>query len=121
MSDLEDNPLIVVVKAPHATLVLEPGSPCFGGRVDPPPVRVVEFPNAARFGEGRDGFFQQSPRCESPDRGPLSLDRDLRGGIGEGLGGQVAGVREELEYQVSEAGREEAASYSGVPKCLYAS
>jgi len=37
-------------------------------------------------------LVREFPGCERPYGGSLSLDRDLRGGIGEGPGGHVAGV-----------------------------
>ncbi len=36
LSDLEDDPLVLVVCAPYTTLVLEPRASCLGGRVDSP-------------------------------------------------------------------------------------
>ncbi len=41
-------------------------------------------------------MFEGSYGGERQDGGSLSLDRDLRGGIGEGLGGHVAGIRSKL-------------------------
>ena len=57
------------------------------------------------------------------DKGPLSLDRSLRGGIEEGLGEHVAVMRGEVEVEVENASGvvEGAASCSGVLRYLYAS
>ena len=68
-------------------------------------------------------MFEDSSDCERSDGDPLSLDRDLRGGIGEGLGRHVVVMRGELEVEVEKRGGvvEGAASCSGVDKrCLYA-
>ncbi len=50
--------------------------------------------------EAGDGSFKGCSGSEGPYTGPLSLNRDLRGGIGEGLGGHVAEVREELVVEI---------------------
>ena len=51
-------------------------------------------------------MFQCRSGSEGPDGGPLSLDRDLRGGIGEEIGGHVAGVRVRLEVEFENVGYE---------------
>ena len=73
--------------------------------------------------EARESLLEDPSCCERPDGGPLSLDRDLRGGIGEGLRGHVAVMLGELEAEVKKAGGvvEGAASCSGVLRCLSAS
>jgi hypothetical protein len=83
---------------------------------------------ATRWGsfvdEARESLFEDSTSgCEGPYGSPLSLDRDLRGGIGEGLGGHVAEMRGELEVEVEKVGGvvEGAVSCSGVLRCLSAS
>ena len=53
--------------------------------------------HGALVDEVRDSLFEGCSGGEGPNKGPLSLDRDLRGGIGEGLGEHVAGVRGELD------------------------
>jgi hypothetical protein len=60
--------------------------------------------------------FEDSSSCERPNGGPLSLDRDLRGGIGEGLGEHAAVMRGGVEVKVENASGviERAASCSGV-------
>jgi hypothetical protein len=49
--------------------------------------------------EANESLFKESSGCERIDGGSLSLDRDLRGGIGEGLWGHVAGMRGKLEVE----------------------
>ena len=49
-------------------------------------------------------MFKDPSGGERPDGGPLSLDRDLRGGIGEGLGGHVAVKKGELGVEVERRG-----------------
>ena len=48
-----------------------------------------ELEDRSLVDEAGDCLFEGSSGGERPDKGSLSLDRDLRGGIGEGLGGHV--------------------------------
>ena len=61
-----------------------------------PIVRGSELPDGAIVDEAGDCSFEGCSGSEGPKMGPFSLDRDLRGGIGDRLGEHVAGVREEL-------------------------
>ena len=49
--------------------------------------------------EAGDCLFEGTFGGERPDGSSLSLDRDLRGGIGEGLGEHVAGMRSEKDVE----------------------
>ena len=62
--------------------------------MDPPPVGVLELKDNSFVDESRESLFEDLSCCERLDEGPLSLDRDLRGGIGEGLDGHVAVMRD---------------------------
>jgi hypothetical protein len=51
-------------------------------------------------------LFEGPSSGERPNKGSLSLDRDLRGGIGEGLEGYIEGMRSELNVErASRSGR----------------
>ncbi len=91
--------------------------------VDAPLVGGLELEDKSFVNEARESLFEDPSGCERPDGGPLSLDRDLRGGIGKWLGGHVAVMLGELEFEVEKAGGvvEGAASFSGVLRCLSAS
>ncbi len=43
-----------------------------------------------------ESLFEDPSGGERQNGGPLSLDRDLPGGIGEGLGGHVSVMRDEI-------------------------
>ena len=65
-----------------------------------PSVRGRELADGAFVDEARDGLFKGRSGSEGPYRGPLSLDRDLRGGIVKRLGEHVTREREELVVEV---------------------
>ena len=94
------NPIASVVDTPNATFMLEAASPGLGRGVNTPLFRGSELADSAFVDKAGDGSFKGCFGSEGPYKGPLSLDRDLRGGIGEGLGGHVAGVREELVVEI---------------------
>ena len=81
LSNLEDEPLVRVVDAPHTTLVLEAGTSCLCRGVDPPLVGRGQFLNGSSLDEDVDGLFEYVSCGKGPNRGPLSLERDRRGGI----------------------------------------
>ena len=83
----------------------------------------MELEDSSFVDEAREILFDDPSGCERPDGVPLSLDRNLRGGNGEGLGGHVAMMLGELEVEVEKAGGvvEGVASCSGVLRCLFAS
>jgi hypothetical protein len=81
LPDLEDNPLVAVVEAPHSAFVLKAGSSGLGRWMDSPFVRGGEFPNCASLDKGCDCLFEGRSCGEGPYGGPLSLERDRRGGI----------------------------------------
>ena len=84
LTNLEDDPLVEVVCAPYAALVLKTRTSCLGRGVDSPFVRGGELLDGALVDEGCKRLFQNGPYgpCgERPDRGSLSLERDRRGDI----------------------------------------
>jgi len=92
--------------------------------MDPPLVGGSELKDKSFVDESRESLFKDPSGCERQDGGPLYLDRDLRGGIGEGLGGHVAVMRDEKGVEVERACsvvEGGPASCSGVPRCLSAS
>ena len=95
LTDLEDDPLFLIVDAPYSTFVLEARTSDLGRGVNTPFVRGIELSDNTFVDEASDGSFEGRSGSEGPCRGPLSLDRDLRGGIGEGLGGHEAEGRDE--------------------------
>ena len=113
----------MIVDPPYATFMLEARSSSLCRRVDAPLVGGLELEDSSVVVEARESLFEESSGCEGPYGSPLSLDRDLRGSIGEGLGGHVAEMRGELEVEVEKAGGvvEGLASCSGVLRCLSAS
>ena len=113
----------MVVDPPYETFMMEARSSGLCGWVDAPLVEDLELEDSSFVDEARESLIEDPSGCERRDGGPLSLDRDLGGGIGEGLGGHVAVVLGELEVEVEKAGGvvEGAASYSGVLRCLSAS
>jgi hypothetical protein len=64
--------------------------------VDPPLGGGLELEDNSFLDESRESLFKDPSSGEMPDGGPLSLDRDLRGGIGIGLGGHVAVMRDAI-------------------------
>ncbi len=99
LSDLDGRPFVPIVDAPDEALVLEAGASRLGRRVDAPFTRGREFSDGSLVDEVGDGRFEGTSGSERPYGGSLSLDRDLRGGIGEGLGGHVARRSVELEVE----------------------
>ncbi len=99
LADLEGNPLILVVDSPQHALVLESRAPCLSRWMDTPLVRGGKPSDKAFVNEGTDGLFENKSGREGPDFGSLSLERDLRGGIEDGLGGHVA---EQIEWGVDQ-------------------
>jgi hypothetical protein len=87
LSDLEGDPLVGVVDAPHTTLMLEAGTSCLCRGVDPLPVGRGQFLNGSSLDEDVDGMFEYNSCGEGPDGGPLSFERDRRGGIVVGFAG----------------------------------
>ncbi len=100
LTDLEDDPLFLVVDAPYSTFVLEARTSDLGRGMNTPLVRGRELAVSAFVNEARNGSFEGRSGSEGPHRGPLSLDRDLWGGIGEGFGEHATGVREELVVDI---------------------
>ncbi len=100
LTDLEDDPLFLIVDAPYSTFVLESRTSDLGRGMNTPFVRGRELSDSAFVDEASDGSFEGRSGSEGPYRGPLSLDRDIRGGIGEGLGEHVTGEREELVVEL---------------------
>ncbi len=72
--------------------------------MDAPLVGGLELEYNSFVDEARESLFEDPSSGERLDGGPLSLDHDLRGGIGEGLGGHVAVMRGELGVEVERAG-----------------
>ena len=60
----------------------------------------LELEDNSFVDKGRESLFEIPSGCERPCGGILSLDRDLRGDIGGGLGGHEALVRGEIEDEV---------------------
>ncbi len=89
-------------------------------RVDAPLAGGLELEVSSFIDEAQESLLEGSSGCEGPDGSLLSLDRDLRGGIGEGLWAHVSVMRGELEVEVEKTQSvvEGAASCSGVSRCL---
>ena len=123
LANLGNRPVVMIVDPPYETIVLEARSSGLCRWVDAPLVGGLELEVCSFVDEAQEGLFEDSSSCERPYGGPLSLDRDLRGGIGEGLGGHVAVMRRDLEVAVEKAGVvvEGVASCSWLLRCLYAS
>ncbi len=82
LPDLEDDPLIAVVEAPYTAFMLEAGSSGLGRRMDSPLVRGAgKFLNCSPVDKGGGRLFENRSCGEGPYGGPLSLERDRRGGI----------------------------------------
>ena len=72
--------------------------------MDAPLVGGLELEANSFVDEARESLFEDPSGGERlADGGPLSLDYDLRGGIGERLGGHVAVMRGELGVEVERA------------------
>ncbi len=85
LPDLEDDPLIAVVEAPYSAFMLKAGSSGLGRWMDSPFVRGGEFLNSPSLDKGGDCLFEDKSCGEGPYGGPLSLERDRRGGIVDGF------------------------------------
>jgi hypothetical protein len=81
LADLEDDPLVMVVGAPHAALVLETGSDCLSRGVDLPFVEGGELLDGSPVDEGGDRLFEHGSYGGRPYRGSLSLERYRCDGI----------------------------------------
>ena len=92
LAKFDRNLVAPVVDTPYVTFMLEAASSGLGRGVNTPFVPGSELADNAFVDAVGDDSFKGCSSSEGPYKGPLSLDRDLRGGIGEGLGGHVAGV-----------------------------
>ena len=85
----------MVIDPPDETFMLEASTSSLCRWVDVPLVGGLELEDNSFLDGARESVFKDYPSGgERPYGGPLSLDRDLRGGIGEGLGGHVAAMRD---------------------------
>ena len=82
--------VVVVIDPPYEAFIPEARSSGLCRGVDAPFAGCLELENDTPFDESRDGLFQNPSSGERLDRGSLSLDRDLRGGIGRVLDEHVA-------------------------------
>jgi len=73
MSDLEDDIMVLVVGAPHTTLVMGTGSSCLGREVDSSFIGWREFLDSSSLDEGGDRLFKHGSCGERPYRGSLSI------------------------------------------------
>jgi len=74
--------------------MLEARTPSLSRGMDAPIVGCLELEDDTLVDKSRASLFEDHSGGERLDGGPLSLDRDLRGGIGEGLDGHVAVMRD---------------------------
>ena len=65
-----------------------------------PFVRGGELLDGALVDDAGDSSLKGCSGSEGPHGGSLSPDRDLRGGIREGLGGHEAGVRKDFVVEI---------------------
>jgi hypothetical protein len=86
LADFEGDPDFMIIRAPDSTFVLEARAPGLGGGMDPPDVWGGELPDMPLFCERGHSLFERDSCREGPDWGSLSLERDLLGGIVDGLG-----------------------------------
>ena len=123
LADLDHRLVVMIADPPHDTFMLEARSYILYRWVDASIVGGLELEDSFFVDEARESLFEDSSGGERPDGGPLSLDCDLRGRIGEGLGGHVAVMQGELEADVNKSGGvvEGAVSCSGMLRCIYAS
>ena len=94
LTDLDHNPVVVVVNPLDEAFMLEARAPGLGGGMDTPVIGSLELEDDSLVLESRESMFEDHSGGEGPDGGSLSLDRDLRGGIGEGLDGHVTVMRD---------------------------
>ena len=71
--------------------------------MDTPGIRGGELPDSPLFSERGHGLFESAPCREGPNWGPLSLERDLLGGIVNGLGRHSVVEVDELLVYVAES------------------
>jgi len=74
--------------------MLEARAPGLSGGMESPVVGSLELEDDTLVLESLESLFEDPSGGEGPDGGSLSLARDLRGGIGEGLDGHVAVMRD---------------------------
>ena len=79
--------MFLVVDAPHSTLGMKAGSFGLGGGMYAPLIGEGELMDSASSDEGGEGMFEDGSCRTGPHLGSLSLERDRRGGIGDGLVG----------------------------------
>jgi hypothetical protein len=91
--DLDHGLVVQVIDSLDEAFMLEAKSFGFCRWVDSPFVWRRALVDCSSVEEAGESLFENSSGCEGPDGGPLSLDRDLRGGIGEGLGKHVTVMR----------------------------
>ena len=93
----------MVVDPPNETFMMEAWSLGLCRWVDALFVGGLELEDSSFVDEARESLFEDPSGGERLDGSPLSLYRDLRGGIGEGLGGHVAVMLGELGVEVERA------------------
>jgi len=116
LTDLDHIPVVVVVNPLDEAFMLEARIPGLRGGIGTPIVGGLELEDNSFVLESRESLFEDLSCGEGPDWGSLSLDRALRGGIGEGLDGHVAIMRNGGTGRSRANGsrlRWEAASWSG--------
>ncbi len=96
LADFDHRLVVVVVDPPYETFVLVAKTFGLGRRVDAPIVGGLELQDNTCIDEAGESLFKDPSIGEGPDGGPLSLDRDLRGGIVGGLGGHIVAMRDNL-------------------------
>jgi len=64
LSDREDDPLLLVVAAPHVTFMLEAETSRLGRRVDAPLVKEKECLDGSSIAEGGDRLFEEGSCCK---------------------------------------------------------
>ena len=96
LAGLDNSPIVMVIDPSNEAFVLEVWTPGLCRWVNAPFVGGLELEDNSFVDEARDSLFEDPSGGERPDGGPLSLYRDLRGGIVEGLGGHVVAKRDKL-------------------------
>ena len=71
--------------------------------MDTSDIRGGELPYSPLFSERGHGLFESAPCRERANWGPLSLERDLLGGIVDGLGRHLVVKVDELLVYVAES------------------
>ena len=123
LANLDNRLVVMVVDPPNETIMLEARTSGMCRWVDAPLVVGLKLEDDSFVDEAQESLFEGYSGSEEPNGSPLSLGRDLWGGIGEGLGVHVTVMRGGLEVKVVKASSvvEGAASCSGVPRCFSAS